>query len=75
MTQWSTTVADAPKDRKILVKNGEDGEPFITSWIDDVYTVQGGSGGQAGWFSGRYSDRWGDSPIMDTFTHWMDLPQ
>jgi hypothetical protein len=74
MTDWSPSET-APRDgSRILARNG-DGEPFITAWVDDVWTVQGGSGGPSGWFSGRYRDHWGDNPILDVFTLWTALPR
>jgi hypothetical protein len=48
--------------------------PYITSWCKDVYSVQGGTGGPSGWFSGRYSDHWGDYPIMDEPKYYMEIP-
>lgn len=70
----------APKDRPILVCDHEEhslpppvDEVYITSWIEDVYTYQGGKGGPSGWFSGRYYDNWGDQPEMDRPKHWKEI--
>lgn len=68
------SIETAPKDgTRILVDEG-DNEPYITSWINDVYTAQGGKGGPSGWFSYRYSDHWGDRPEFDEPKFWIEIP-
>ena len=71
---WQT-LDTAPLDgTRILLCRARE-EPFIGWWTADVYKEQGGKGGQAGWFSGRYSDHWGDRPIMESPDYWMPLPE
>jgi len=73
MQNWQP-IETAPKDgTKILVHQA--GDTYITAWIEDVYTAQGGKGGPSGWFSGRYDDNWGDRPSFDHPTHWMRIPE
>lgn len=70
-------IETAPKDRPIIAcdANSSDAtDVYITEWTNDVYTYQGGHGGRAGWFRGRYSDHWGDSPIMDNPVKWQEVP-
>lgn len=67
----------APKDgSRILVRDKSDPTYFwIVWWTNDVYAEQGGKGGQAGWFAGEYSDRWGDYPVMEKFDEWMEIDE
>ena len=68
-------IDSAPKDgTKILAWDADDSEPYITSWTDDAWKAQGGSGGPSGWFHGKYRDRWGDYPLIDRPVTWMPLP-
>lgn len=71
-------IETAPKDgTKILAHDlgaTNDSDVYITAWVDDVYTVQGGKGGLAGWFSGNYDDHWDDRPNFDKPVYWMPIP-
>ena len=70
VTNWQP-IETAPKDgRSIRAKDHPDDEPYVTAWTDDNYKQQGGSGGRACWFSGKYTDHWGDYPIADTPSFW-----
>ena len=68
-------ISTAPKDREILVVDAPGDDPYITKWWDDVWTNQGGRGGPAGWFSGKYCDPWGDYSIMDNPVRWTEVPK
>lgn len=74
MVEGWQPIESAPKDGTPILAASLDGHRYITAWTDDVYTAQCGSGGPEGWFSGKYRDRWGDSPEMDRPTHWRPLP-
>lgn len=68
-------IATAPKDgTRILVKDSDGGEVYITEWIDDVYVQRGilWKGSKlSGWFSEKFD--WDMRPIIDKPTLWQEL--
>ena len=73
MSEWISVEEDIPETEGAVIVF-IDGDVDTATWTNDVYKLQGGSGGENGFFCG-YQDSYGDRPIMIKPSHWMALPE